>query len=139
MGLASSLPRFARRARKLARAFGLALGLLDALAGPLELLFGDSQALLGDLGLQSCALERLRLTRRGRFGRGVRRYWIRPVPRARWRRAGGSFFAGSLPHSQRRVVGEGDQCHTIGGALASPIWRGPYGAVSVRGQAASWP
>ena len=88
MCLARLLPRLSGRASELAGPLGLAFRLLYPLAGALELLFGDPQALLGDLGLQPCALERLDgLTGRAGFGSGTPRQGVRAVcagRRTRW-------------------------------------------------------
>ena len=67
MGFAGSLPHFSSYGSLFPRPLGLALGFFHPPAGPLELLFGDPDALPRDLGLQPRALEGLcRLTRRGR-------------------------------------------------------------------------
>ncbi len=124
MRFAGSLPHFSSYGGLFPRPLGLALGSLHPLAGPLELLFGDPDALPRDLRLQPRALERLfRLTRRGCAGTRFRRSAIRTVCRlGRWR-AGGSFFAGSLPHRQMRVARE-DQFHTMAAALPPLAGRG---------------
>jgi hypothetical protein len=52
-------PGLACGRRKLPGAFGLPLGLFQALAGPFELVFSDTHALLGDIRLQPDPRERL--------------------------------------------------------------------------------
>jgi hypothetical protein len=99
MRLTRFLPRLASRGRELPSPLGLAFGLLHALASALELFFGNPQALLRDLRLQSCALERLSRLCCGRFGARARCCPIGAVTRAGQWCAGGSFFADRLPHT----------------------------------------
>jgi len=58
LGASCLLPGFARGARALARTTHFALGVLDPFARPLELLFGEPDALLGDIHAQSRARHR---------------------------------------------------------------------------------
>jgi hypothetical protein len=74
-GAACLFPGPAGRTGALARAAHFALGVLDALARALELLFGKSDALLGDIDPQARACDR-----GGEFGVGFRRLasWCLP-------------------------------------------------------------
>src|SRR6185437_7701459 len=141
MRLARLFPYLARGGGLLAGPFGLTLGLFHPLAGPLELFFGNAHALPGNLRLQPRALQRLsRRTRGGGLRDCTRRGSICSVPRAGGRRAGGSLFAGSLPHAQSRPNSEsvssvtqwGRACHP--GFLSTDFVNNPVHTVAQCGQ-----